>query len=112
MAELKTVEIVNPDNPDEFIVVNQSDYEADQGEDGEKSMTLWEERDQGGAEGDPEVNSEVAALLEGSVADLEARLTETTDVELLKAAKAVEEADKNRSTAIDAIEERIGELES
>lgn len=37
MAEVPTVRVVNPSNPDEFIIINESDYDPDE-------YTLWEER--------------------------------------------------------------------
>lgn len=37
MAEVPTVRVVNPSNPDEFIIINESDFDPDE-------YTLWEER--------------------------------------------------------------------
>lgn len=37
MAEVPTVRVVNPSSPDEFLVINESDYDA-------AEHTLWEDR--------------------------------------------------------------------
>jgi len=87
MAELPTVQIVNPSNPDDYIVINEDDYEADVHE-------LWEEREIG----DP--------LLDGTVTDLKEALPEIEDVERLEA--LLEEED--RTTAVDAITDRLDGL--
>ena len=106
MPPVRTVGIVNPDNPEESILINESDYNGEE-------QTLWDEREQSvGPPADDDPDPAVVALLEGTIPDLEARLAETSDVELLKEAKAAEEVGENRVGAVDAIEERIGELES
>lgn len=92
MAELPTVRIVNPSNPDEFIVINERDYD-------EAEHTLWEEgEEQGGADGDP--------LAELSVSDLRDALEEVDDVGRLEALLEGED----RKTGRDAIVARLEEL--
>lgn len=96
MAEVPTVRVVNPSNPDEFIILNESDYDPDE-------YTLWEERDAGGEE-----PSEVSdPLLEGTVGELEEALPEIEDTDRLEALLEAED----RVTAVEAIEDRLEELE-
>jgi hypothetical protein len=42
-----TVEIVNPDNPDEKLILNQADYNPEE-------HTLWEDKDKPMAQGRPQ----------------------------------------------------------
>ncbi len=55
---------------------------------------------------EPDGSAPVAALLEGSVADIVHRLTNTEDRELLVAAREAERTGEGRPTAIRAIDER------
>ena len=41
MPPVPTVKIQNPDNPDDYIIINEKDYEDDQKSGG--TMTLWQE---------------------------------------------------------------------
>lgn len=91
MAEIPTVRIVNPSSPDEFIIVNEDDYDP-------AEHTLWGEGDDGG-DADP--------LLDLTVSDLEDELPSVKDAERLEALMEAED----RTTAIDAIESRLSELE-
>lgn len=87
MAELPTVRIVNPSSPDEFIVINEADYDPDAHE-------LWDEDEAG----DP--------LADLSVADLTDALEDIDDVERLEALLEGEE----RKTGREAIEARLEAL--
>ena len=105
MAEdVKTVQIVDPENKDDFVVINESEYDAEK-------HTLLE--DQGGAstessdgDSDPDVDPAVSALLDGTVEELKDGLPNVTDVDLLQRALKVE----TRSTAQEEIEDRIQDL--
>lgn len=131
MAELPTVRIVNPSNPDDYVIINESDYDPDTHE-------LWEERDEGG-EGDgqgdaaeaeleggetpeaPEGTEEASDDTEGeeeseastfdTVGDLEDAIAELEDPDEVRAIRDAEAEGEDRVTAIDACNERIAELE-
>lgn len=96
MAEVPTVRVVNPSNPDEFIIINEADFDPDE-------YTLWEERDAG----DEESTEDSDPLLEGTVGELEEALPEIEDVDRLEALLEAED----RVTAVEAIEDRLEELE-
>lgn len=92
MAEVPTVRIQNPSNPDEFIIVNEADYDPTE-------HTLWEERGEESSDADP--------LLDETVADLKDALPGIEDTERLEALLGAED----RVTAVEAIEDRLAELE-
>jgi len=91
MAQLPTVEIVNPSNPDDYIVINESDYDPDAHE-------LWEKADQT-IGGDP--------LLDLTVSDLEDALQDVDDEERIEALLIAED----RTTARRALEARLDEVQ-
>lgn len=88
MAEVPTVRIQNPSNPDEFLIINESDYDP-------AEHTLWGEAEAG----DP--------LLDETVADLKDDLPGIEDTDRLEALLGAED----RVTAVEAIEDRLAELE-
>lgn len=58
----------------------------------------------------PPADPDVEALLEGNVAAVSERVATADSRELLERARAAEEADKGRKTAIEAIDARLDEL--
>lgn len=93
---IPTVEVVNPNAPDETMIINKSAYDAD--------PERYELADGSEPAGE-------ASVLDGTVKDVEAYVAETDDVAELRELLAAEQGGKDRSGAVSALEDRIAELE-